>query len=111
MVVVEAHLGAGVAFMVSRMTVPLIFLVACLPLVLSSVAIALNVSPGDALASWNDGGTKQAILNFTARVTRTDSPDLVPVEVENDLSGFVSMRPVRLILCPPVLFWTGARFD
>ena len=33
---------------------------------------------GAALPSWNDGATKQAILNFVAAVTREGSPDFVP---------------------------------
>jgi len=32
----------------------------------------------DALPSWNDGGTKQAILSFVATVTREGSADFVP---------------------------------
>jgi hypothetical protein len=34
----------------------------------------------DPLPSWNDGPTKQAILNFVARVTQQDSPDFVPAD-------------------------------
>jgi phosphoserine phosphatase len=34
----------------------------------------------DPLPSWNDGPTKQAILNFIARVTQQDSPDFVPAD-------------------------------
>ncbi|CAJ35574.1 nonspecific acid phosphatase [Methanocella arvoryzae MRE50] len=34
----------------------------------------------DPLPSWNDGPTKQAIMDFVARVTAEDSPDFVPVE-------------------------------
>jgi phosphoserine phosphatase len=33
----------------------------------------------DPLPSWNDGGVKQAIVEFVSRVTTTDSPDFVPV--------------------------------
>jgi hypothetical protein len=33
-----------------------------------------------ALASWNDGPAKQAILKFVADVTTPGSPDLVPAE-------------------------------
>jgi phosphoserine phosphatase len=31
-----------------------------------------------ALASWNDGKTKQSILDFVSRVTKADGPDFVP---------------------------------
>jgi len=34
---------------------------------------------GDPLPSWNDGATKQAIVNFVTAVTREGSPDFVPV--------------------------------
>ncbi|NUU44515.1 HAD family hydrolase [Tardiphaga robiniae] len=34
----------------------------------------------DALPSWNDGGTKQSIVDFVARVTAQGSADFVPVE-------------------------------
>jgi hypothetical protein len=33
---------------------------------------------GDELASWNDGATKQSILDFVARVTNEDGPEFVP---------------------------------
>ena len=33
----------------------------------------------DPLPSWNDGKTKQAIVNFVANVTKEGSPDFVPV--------------------------------
>jgi hypothetical protein len=33
----------------------------------------------DPLPSWNDGATKQAVLNFVAAVTRDGSPDFVPL--------------------------------
>jgi hypothetical protein len=32
----------------------------------------------DPLPSWNDGATKQSILDFVAAVTREGSPDFVP---------------------------------
>ena len=32
----------------------------------------------DPLPSWNDGATKQAIVEFVARVTRQGGPDFVP---------------------------------
>lgn len=36
-------------------------------------------SADDALPSWNDGSTKQAIVSFVERVTSKDSSDFVPV--------------------------------
>ena len=41
-------------------------------------ARAQTSASGDTLPSWNDGATKQAILNFVAAVTREGSPDFVP---------------------------------
>ncbi len=41
-------------------------------------AQAQTRAAGAALPSWNDGATKQAILNFVAAVTREGSPDFVP---------------------------------
>ena len=41
-------------------------------------AQAQTGAAGAALPSWNDGATKQAILNFVAAVTREGSPDFVP---------------------------------
>ena len=35
-------------------------------------------SPADPLPSWNDRASKRAILDFVARVTRSDSPSFVP---------------------------------
>src|ERR1700733_7930188 len=34
-----------------------------------------GIGTDDALASWNDGPTKQSILDFVARVTQAGSPD------------------------------------
>ena len=51
---------------------------------LSLLLFSLAVTGGafaqatDPLPSWNDGATKQSILDFVAAVTREDSPDLVP---------------------------------
>jgi hypothetical protein len=47
------------------------------------VLLGLPISPPaqaqtDPLASWNDGATKQSILDFVAAVTREGSPDFVP---------------------------------
>jgi hypothetical protein len=56
---------------------------AALPLVSGSLlrpdAVAAQAATsGNPLASWNDGPTKQAILDFVAAVTREGSPDFVP---------------------------------
>ena len=45
---------------------------------LAVTARAQTGAAGAALPSWNDGATKQAILNFVAAVTREGSPDFVP---------------------------------
>lgn len=49
----------------------------------SGAALPLFSVPGlaqdDPLPSWNDGKTKQAILDFVGAVTREGSPDFVPV--------------------------------
>jgi hypothetical protein len=39
-----------------------------------------GIGTDDALASWNDGPTKQSILDFVARVTQAGSPDYVAPE-------------------------------
>lgn len=36
-----------------------------------------TAASGDTLPSWNEGATKQAILNFVTAVTREGSPDFV----------------------------------
>ena len=54
---------------------------AVLPMSGSLLAISARAqtgAAGAALPSWNDGATKQAILNFVAAVTREGSPDFVP---------------------------------
>jgi len=56
---------------------------AALPLVSGSLlrpdaASAQAVTSANPLPSWNDGPTKQAILDFVAAVTREGSPDFVP---------------------------------
>jgi hypothetical protein len=42
----------------------------------ASAQAAISANP---LPSWNDGATKQAILDFVAAVTREGSPDFVPL--------------------------------
>jgi hypothetical protein len=56
---------------------------AALPLVSGSLlrpdaVSAQAATSGNPLASWNDGPTKQGILDFVAAVTREGSPDFVP---------------------------------
>src|ERR1700761_1198220 len=41
-------------------------------------ASAQGAGAGGPLPSWNDGATKQSILDFVAAVTREGSPDFVP---------------------------------
>jgi hypothetical protein len=45
----------------------------------AGVPAALPALAQDALPSWNDTASKQAIVAFVSRVTRSDSPDFVPV--------------------------------
>ena len=56
---------------------------AALPLVSGSLlhpeaASAQAATSANSLPSWNDGATKQSILDFVAAVTREGSPDFVP---------------------------------
>ena len=55
------------------------FLVAVLTFIFASgfgtLATAQTVGP---LPSWNDGNTKQSIIEWVAKVTKEDSPDFVP---------------------------------
>lgn len=44
-----------------------------------SAAFAQSSTATDALPSWNDGATKQAIMDFVTAVTRDGSPDFVPL--------------------------------
>ena len=44
-----------------------------------SASAQAQTAAGDPLPSWNDGATKQSIINFVTAVTRTGSPDFVPV--------------------------------
>jgi len=58
-------------------------ILAALPLVSGSLlhpeaASAQAASSANPLPSWNDGATKQSILDFVAAVTREGSPDFVP---------------------------------
>ena len=45
---------------------------------LPMLARAQTAASGNPLPSWNDGASKQAILNFVAAVTREGSADFVP---------------------------------
>lgn len=45
------------------------------------LAVALGSKPGSAqqpLPSWNDGATRQALIDFVERVTARDTPEFVP---------------------------------
>ncbi len=41
-------------------------------------SLALPVSGGDPLPSWNDGGVKSSIVDFVTKVSQGGSPDFVP---------------------------------
>jgi len=50
-------------------------------LVLVTLAFTATVAlAADPLSSWKDGPAKQAIVNFVAKVTKTGSPDFIPVD-------------------------------
>ena len=42
------------------------------------MSVSAQAQAADPLPSWNDGRTKQSILDFVAAVTREGSPDFVP---------------------------------
>ena len=42
------------------------------------LSVSAQAQAGDPLPSWNDGRTKQSILEFVAAVTREGSPNFVP---------------------------------
>ena len=50
-------------------------IILCLVLAFGTLASAQNA---DSLPSWNDGGARQSIIDFVAKVTKQDSPDFVP---------------------------------
>jgi hypothetical protein len=47
-------------------------------LIKAPAASAQTASSGTSLPSWNEGATKQSIMDFVAAVTREGSPDFVP---------------------------------
>ena len=49
----------------------------CILSAAATIAAAQEAATSDPLASWNDGATKQAIVDFVERVTTKDSPDYV----------------------------------
>jgi len=58
-------------------------IVGALPVILeialrSDAALAQSAALAPLLPSWNDGATKQSILDFVAAVTREGSPDFIP---------------------------------
>src|SRR5437763_9064298 len=48
--------------------------------VFSSLAVPLSAHAQDPLASWNDGPTKQSIMDFVAKITKEGSSDFVSPE-------------------------------
>jgi hypothetical protein len=42
------------------------------------IVSAATAAETDPLPSWNDGASKQAIIDFVTRVTQEDGPDYVP---------------------------------
>jgi phosphoserine phosphatase len=57
------------------------FAAGLLLLVFGASARAQSPSPGvDPLPSWNQGATKQSIVEFVQKTTKTGGPDFVPVE-------------------------------
>jgi hypothetical protein len=63
----------------SKHTGELCFALARLLLLLAAILASINTAQAaDALASWNDGPTKKAIVTFVGKVTDKDSPEYVP---------------------------------
>src|SRR5262245_45254016 len=48
--------------------------------IFSVAAQAQTAASGAVLPSWNDGPTRQSIIDFVGKVTRDGGPDFVPVE-------------------------------
>jgi hypothetical protein len=46
---------------------------------LAALRLTLSVRADDPLPSWNDGATKQSIVDFVGKLTKEGSPDFVPV--------------------------------
>jgi phosphoglycolate phosphatase-like HAD superfamily hydrolase len=57
---------------------PRLYLAYMLALAVSLVFSSLAIAETDPLASWNDGATKQAILEFVQKTTDKASPEFVP---------------------------------
>jgi phosphoserine phosphatase len=51
-----------------------------LTLLIALVCFAADVRADDPLPSWNEGKSKQSIIDFVTKVTKEGSPDFVPVE-------------------------------
>ena len=47
--------------------------------VVVALALAMGARAADPLSSWNDGGTKKAVVEFVTKVTKEGSPGFVPV--------------------------------
>ena len=46
--------------------------------VIAALTLALNAWAADPLSSWNDGKTKQSIVDFVTKITKAGSPDFIP---------------------------------
>ena len=56
----------------------LLGVLAAAPVAIGAMRPEVALAQADPLPSWNDGATKQSILDFVAAVTREGSPDFVP---------------------------------
>lgn len=61
-----------------------------------------QVDTSKVLASWNDGATKQAIIDFVTKVTKEGTADFIPVEdriatFDNDGTLWAEQPPVQLL--------------
>ncbi len=63
---------------ISLKILALVVLVSAAPPDVARAGEPARLLAADPLASWNAGGAKKAIVEFVARVTKTDSPDFVP---------------------------------
>jgi phosphoglycolate phosphatase-like HAD superfamily hydrolase len=65
--------------MKATLTKTRVFAIAMQALVCALAATSSYAQAADPLPSWNEGTSKQSILNFVAKVTKPGSPEFVPV--------------------------------